>query len=353
MADGQTALRGNPVDWLLEEDNPSVRYRTMVDLLEMPETDAAVQAAREAIMRVGAVPMILRMQGEKAYREAYPHFYTAKYKGLVWSLILLGEFGAARTPQIEEQCEYLFAQSQEPDQGGFSQHTAARADGGRLTEVIPCLTGNLVWALIQFGYLNDPRLQKGIRWLTQQMRYNDGELLHPQSEHYAHYEACWGAHTCHMGVVKALKAFSAIPPEARTPEVNAAIAEAAEFMLIHHVYKRSHNLARTSKPGWKAFGFPLMYQTDALEVLDCLTALGFRDERMQEAIDLTLQKQDDRGRWMLENAYAAERTLVMPEQAGKPSKWITLRALRVLKRYGDGVAATVKAGGAFAPVESL
>ena len=103
-------------------------------------------------------------------------------------------------------------------------------------------------------------------------------------------------------------------------------------MLIHHIHKRSHDLSRVSKSGWLRFGFPLMYQTDVLEILGLLTALGYRDERMQEAVDLVLSKQDDDGRWILESTFNG-RFQINIEQKGKPSKWITLNPLRVLKRF--------------------
>jgi hypothetical protein len=199
-------------------------------------------------MQTGIVPAILQRQREPEYLEAYPRFYTYKYKGLVWSLITLAELGAQATPQIKEQCEYLLENSQERQDGGFSQNTAAKTGGGRITEVIPCLTGNMVWSLIHFEYLDDPRLQKGIEWINRFMRFNDGVADDPQVPPYDHYEMCWGAHTCHMGVVKALKAFSAVPIERRTKEINDTIQKATEFILIHHIYKRSHNLNRKSKP---------------------------------------------------------------------------------------------------------
>jgi len=60
--------------------------------------------------------------------------------------------------------------------------------------------------------------------------------------------------------------------------------------LIHHIYKRSHDLSKKSKPGWLRLGFPLMYQTDILEILDILTRLGIKDERMQDAMELFLNK---------------------------------------------------------------
>jgi len=197
--------------------------------------------------------------------------------------------------------------------------------------VIPCLTGNLVWAFIRLGYLSDPRIARGIDWITTYQRFDDGIAALPEDWPYDRYEVCFGRHTCFMGVVKALKALAEIPPSARSSAVERTIAEGAEFLLKHHVYKRSHDLAKVSKPGWLRFGFPLMYQTDALEILGILTRLGCRDERMQEAVDLMVSKQDAAGRWALENTFNG-KMLVDIEVKGKPSKWITVNALRVLKR---------------------
>ncbi|MGD8538784.1 MAG: hypothetical protein PVI66_08700 [Candidatus Aminicenantes bacterium] len=76
--------------------------------------------------------------------------------------------------------------------------------------------------------------------------------------------------------------------------------------------------------------FPWMWDTDVLEMLLILSRLGYRDNRMQEALDLVVFKQDAKGRWILENTYNG-RFQVNIERKGKPSKWITLNALRVLK----------------------
>jgi hypothetical protein len=75
-----------------------------------------------------------------------------------------------------------------------------------------------------------------------------------------------------------------------------------------------------------------MYQTDVLEVLGILTGLGVKDERMQEAVDLVLAKQDEQGKWKLESTFNG-RFQTNIEQKGKSSKWITLNALKVLKRF--------------------
>ena len=96
-------------------------------------------------------------------------------------------------------------------------------------------------------------------------------------------------------------------------------------------HKRSHDVSQIARPDWLQFGFPLMWQIDVLEVLGILTKLGYRDERMQEALDLVISKQDDQGRWKLEHTFNG-RFQTNIEQKGKPSKWVTLNALLVLKR---------------------
>ena len=75
-----------------------------------------------------------------------------------------------------------------------------------------------------------------------------------------------------------------------------------------------------------------MYQDDVLEILGILTKLGYRDDRMQEAVNLVISKQNDNGRWTLEKTFNG-RFHTNIEAKGKASKWITVNALRMLKRY--------------------
>ena len=225
------ALKADPTAWLLEEDDPSVRYFALKDLLDRPEDDPELMDARRAIMRRGAAAEILEKQRESAYLERYPRFYTDKYTGLVWSLIALAELGATANDEIRAQCEYLLENAQDAG-GGFSMHRA-KAGGGLTSEVIPCLSGNMVFSLIRLGFGGDERVQKGVDWLVKHMRLNDGEELQPQLPPYDRNEMCWGRHTCLMGVAKALKAFAEIPPGARTDAVNDSIRRCAEFLLIH------------------------------------------------------------------------------------------------------------------------
>ncbi len=320
----------DPISWLLEGDNPSVRYYTLTDILDKPETDADVTAAKEAIMQSGLVPAILEKQRDPAYEEGFHRFYHAKYRGLVWQLIVLAELGAVPNEQIRTQCEYLLDHSQAAD-GGFAMQTAVTTGGGRASEVIPCLCGNMVWSLLRFGYGGDLRLQRGIGWLTGHIQLHDGEDKSPADARF-HNEACWGKHTCFMGVLKPLKALAAIPGAQRTPDVEEAIASIAEYFLLHHIYKRSHGLAKVAKPGWLKFAFPLMYQTDTLEILDILTGLGLRDGRMHDAVEVVRSKQGDDGRWRAENT-ANNAKLLVPFSQEDQDKWVTLRAMRVLGRW--------------------
>jgi hypothetical protein len=333
MADWAALQRGDRIDWLLEPDNPSVRYLALTEILGASVDDPIAKEAKAAISETGVVPQILDRQAEGGFWDTPARFYDAKYKGTVWQLIVLAEHLADGTDErIGKACEFLLGQSQDLESGGFSMHHSAKQGGGRHSEVIPCLTGNMVWSMIRLGYAGDPRVRRGIDWITTYQRFDDGIAEAHQGWPYDRSEVCWGRHTCHMGAVKALKALAEIPSDERSADGRRTIAEGIEYLLKHHIHKRSHDLVRVSKPGWLRFGFPLMYQTDALEILEILTRLGCRDERMQEAIDVVVSKQDDSGRWMLADTFNG-RFLVDVEEKGRPSKWVTLNALRVLKRY--------------------
>ena len=333
MGDWKSVLNADPTDWLLGEDNPSERFFTLTDILDRHENNPEVKKTRNEIMKTGTVPKILIKQNDGGYWEEPDRFYTRKYKGTVWQLIILAELGAdGKDSRIMKACEFILEYSQDRESGGFSQNTSKRTGGGRPSEVIPCLTGNMVWSLIRFSYIQDPRVQRGIDWITKYQRFDDGVDWSAEGWPYVRYfESCFGRHTCHMGAVKALKALAEIPSDKRMRNVNKTIEEGVEYLLKHHIYRRSHDLKRTSKPGWLRYGFPLMYQTDVLEILGILTKLGYKDPRMQEAIDHLISQQDNQGRWKLKDTFNG-RYQVDIEEKGQPSKWITLNALRVLKR---------------------
>jgi len=328
----KSVLKADPTEWLLGEDNPSVRCFTLLEVLDKSENDPQVKKSRKAIMQVGAVPKILSKQKSGGYWEVAEDFYVSKYEGTVWQLMVLAELGAdPNEERVKRACEFVLEHSQDRESGGFS-HRQGSDGGGAHDKVLPCLTGNMIWSLIRLGHLDDARVKRGIEWIARYQRFDDAVEKPAKGWPYDNHERCYGTHSCHMGVVKALKALAEIPADKRSESVKCTIEKGAGYLLKHHVHKRSHDLTHVSKTEWLHFGFPLMWNTDALEILDILTKLGYHDERMQEAIDLVVSKQDDLGRWKLERSFNG-RLQVNIEQKGKPSKWVTLNALRVLKRF--------------------
>jgi hypothetical protein len=322
---------GRTYEWLLEPENPPVRVRCLVDLLGKPEGDPEVLAARRINMESGPVAKILAKQKPGGWWGNPEDFYIrSKYKGTVWSLILLAELGASpEDERIQRAADFIIKWSQDPGSGGFAYYPD-RDGGGDRDKIVPCLTGNMLWCLLRFGRIEDTRVQQAIQWVTTYQRFDDGAPTAPAGWPYAVYEKCWGKHTCLMGVVKTLKALAEIPAAERSPDVNRTIEAGAEFLLRHHIYRKSHDLTRVGLPQWQQFGFPRMWDSDALEVLYILTRLGYQDSRMQDALDLVNSKQDETGRWKLECSRNG-RMLVTIEDEGKASKWVTLKALKVLQ----------------------
>jgi hypothetical protein len=323
----------NVVNWLLEEDNPSVRYLTLKNLLDKTEDDYHVKQSKECIMTRGAVLKILEKQDPSGYWVSLKDFYVkTKYKGTVWSLILLAELWATGTDErIRKACEIILNRSQDKENGGFCYRESKTESGGDPAAVLPCLTGNMVFSLIRFGYLNDPRVQKGIEWITKYQRFDDGDTLPPKAWPYHKFETCWGKHTCYLGVVKALKALAEIPSTKRTTSVNSTIDRCIEYILKHRIYKRSHEPDQIANDRWTQLAFPRMWNTDFLEILLLLTQFGVKDVRMQDAVKLLEEKQLN-GKWILEKTYNG-RYQTRIEQKGNPSKWLTLGAITVLKLH--------------------
>jgi hypothetical protein len=102
-------------------------------------------------------------------------------------------------------------------------------------------------------------------------------------------------------------------------------------MLMHRLYRADHHGFRVINESWLKLGFPQFFY-DILRGLDVVTRLGYsEDERISDALGVLLGKQGEDGRWILESTPSG-RMQTNLEQKGKPSKWITLNALRVLKR---------------------
>jgi hypothetical protein len=128
-------------------------------------------------------------------------------------------------------------------------------------------------------------------------------------------------------------AFACLPSDRRTPLIESAIQAGLDFLLGVDPATAAYPTSEGQPPNrsWWKFGFPVFYITDVLQLAEVLTRLGCgRDPRLANLLQLIRQKQDPSGRWNLEYDYTG-KTWGSYGAKGQPNKYITLRALRVLK----------------------
>lgn len=330
----KTVLNDDPVPWLLEPDpdNPGVRYFALRELLDRPEDDPEVQAARVAIMTTGPVPAILDAQYPDGYWVKPGGGYSPKYRSTVWQIIFLAELGADPSDErVRRGCEYLLSHSIAAN-GAFSAYQKPVPSGS-----VHCLNGNLSYALLNLGYADDPRVQAALDWLARAIT-GEGQIRYYKSGTTGPGFACSAneGQPCAWGATKAMKALIAVPPDRRTPVAQRAIEVGTEFLLSRDPAVADYPYTQRVSSTWFKFGFPLSYWSDVLETTGVLVELGYGgDPRLANALQFILNKQDTQGRWKLENSLNGKMWADI-EKKGKPSKWVTLRALRVLKRaYGS------------------
>jgi hypothetical protein len=323
-------LRGDPLPWLLEPDpaNPSIRYFTLRDLLDRPEDDPEVRRARAEIMKTGPVPAILAAQHPDGYWGKAGTGYSPKYRGTVWQIIFLAELGADPTEErMQLGCEYLLIHTLATT-GAFSVNRPPVPSGA-----LHCLNGNLLHALLSLGFETDSRVQTALNWQVQAI-LGDEEIEYFRSGTSGPVFACGVnlGQPCGWGANKALKALSTVPPDQRTPSIQRAIEVGVEFLLSRDPSVADYPYTNRVSTTWFKLGFPLSYWSDVLETTSILVDLGYgNDLRLENAIRFILDKQNPQGRWKLENTLNGKMWVDI-EKRGKPSKWVTLRALRVLKR---------------------
>jgi hypothetical protein len=312
-------VTADPLDWLLEPDNPSARYLALTGLLRRPAGDSEVAAARAAIPGWGPVRAILDAQWPAGYWMQPGVGYSPRHKATVWQVIFFGALGAPRTAAIDRACAYILDHSRLAD-GRLSAYKTARG-------AIACLNGNLLRAFSQLGY-EDPRLAESREALAVMVlrdrfccRFNAKGPL----------PACMAdGLPCAWGAVKALAALAAVPEAERSAAAAAALQVGAEFLL-------SGDLAAgvflpNGEPGarWRKPGFPPDHSSDLLEALGVLKRLGMdHDPRLRTAMAVLAGKQDGEGRWALE--HTPKNTWGRFGRLGQPNKWITVRALCPLR----------------------
>jgi hypothetical protein len=351
MSDWSKILKRDSVEWLLERTNPSIRYFTLRDICGKSEDDPQVMVTRQAISESKIVKGIFQKQKPQGYWEDPLNPYHPKYKSSYWQIMLLGQLGIDKTNErTKKACEYIF-QFQLED-GGFSSYTEETASkeyallmqkGKKLPSQdewvsskifehqYSCLTGNMTAALVRIGYSNDSRVRRALEWLVK-IQNEDGGWLCPYWK--AHIR---DKHGCFYGSICPLEAFSEIQKEYWSKGIQRAVERGAEFLLMHHLFKADHHDYKAINKSWLKLGFPWFYGYNILRGIDVLTKLGFKDdERLKDAVEILMQKQQQNGTWILESAPIG-RMQVNLEAKGKPSKWITLIALRALKRLNSSI----------------
>jgi len=310
-----------PLDWLLEEDQPAVRYLALTQLLGRPEEDAEVRAAKAAIARTGWAADILATQEPVGWWVSEESLYRPKYLSTNWMLLILSDLGLTReNPRTGKACDLWIRRFAKED-GGFAM------EGSKKSHL--CTVGNTARALVKFGYADHPKVRSAFEWLVENQDKNGGW-------------SCFGSGR-NLDSWEGMSAFAVYPRQKWNEGMTRAVERGAEFYLERELHKQG---ARYGP--WYRFHYPVQYYYDLLVGLDFITALGYtEDPRLRYAVSLLKEKRRPDGRWNLDAVHpdlegsAAEwykkgmPTRFALERAGEPSKMITLRAMLVLKRLGE------------------
>lgn len=310
------------IEWLLNSD-PSIRWQVMRDLADAPREEVAAERARVATEGVGA--QLLALQGT-----------DGRWGGAAWNrgwnstmhvLMLLREIGL---DPASDQARRAVGRVR--DRVTWKGCGPQGCDGNPFFagEVEPCINGQVATLGAYFG--QDVR---GIvdRLLTEQLP--DGgwncEAANGSTRSSFNTTIC---------VLEALREY-----ELRfgsTPEITGARLRGQEYLLERRLFRRRSTgevIEQDRKSGatWTRFAFPTWWHYDVLRALEYLRSAGVPpDERVAEAIELVKSKRDGDGRWPLETRYPGMMPVQLDENEGGPSRWNTLRALRVLNWYSAG-----------------
>ena len=329
------------LDWLLEADDPMVRYNTLVNILDKPVDSQEASEARREMMLSRPISAILRgfkagITDKKAVAKwgepAATAGYVPKYMGAVWRLIFLAQAGAhPEDPRVAGLCQHILRHAYSEKHGTFA--VSFRSKTGHTDSLMPCFMGNMAWSLCALGYSDQPEVRNGFRFLVEHQRFDDGDWKTPKTYPYrGRRDRCWGAHTCYWGVTKLLKAMTVVPDSYWTVEALEAKRKAIDFVLLHRLIWSSHApnkpiSTKTTNP--TRLTAPLTYYDDAVEIASNLLALGVKHEAIDSTVEYVKDKADMNGRWAADNTPGP---LDAPfARKGRESKWVTYRVLRMLK----------------------
>ncbi|MBI3505199.1 MAG: hypothetical protein HY059_10175 [Proteobacteria bacterium] len=334
--------------WLLEESCPPARYLTQRLVLGLPEEVAA--AARAKICDWEPVANLLAQQAPEGYWRHPEDCWWPKWTATTWPLLVLAELGAPGTdPRVKKACEFWLKTA-----GAQSREFPAPQDpkdplAGFRSLWEPCGTGNMLRTLSVLGYGRDKRVLELAAWLPKH-QLPDGGWNCTAGE--------WGVDvkcSSFCSTIEPLWGFASMDRSHWTPEVWHAVPGAVEFLLERFLY-RSRRTGKIVDEEWTRLHFPLFYFYDILHALRVLADLELtQDGRDRDALSVLEVKRGADGRWRLEgDASRLEATSLVktpggwkPGQSteplelldalgkvGEPSKFVTLHALSVLKRYG-------------------
>ncbi|MGQ0797040.1 MAG: prenyltransferase/squalene oxidase repeat-containing protein [Methanobacteriota archaeon] len=309
------------LDWLLEDDQPSVRYLALRHLRGSPEDDPEIRSARGAIPTRGWAAGILADQNGGGWWVGEESLYRPKYLSSNWMLLILSDLGLTRSnPRIAKACD-LWIERFAREDGGFAMEGMKRSH--------LCIVGNTARALVKFGYADDPRVRSAFEWLAENRDKNGGW-------------SCFGSGR-NLDSWEGMSAFAVYPRQKWTAAMGRAVELGAEFYLQRELHKQGSHY----EP-WYRFHYPVHYYYDLLVGLEFMTALGYGDDsRLRTAISVLKDRRRADGRWNLDAIHpdlegkTAEWYAKHPtrsptpfalERPGEPSKMITLRATVVLER---------------------
>ena len=300
--------------WLLAGD-PAIRWQVRRDL-----TDAAVGTVareRRKVATAGWGARLLKRQDPAGIWGG--GLYTPKWISTTYTMLLLRDLGLApRHRRASKACALLLDHGIRRDGGINYGAWGSRAE--------TCITGIVLSILCHFDYEDDRLDTIADHLLEQQMPDGGWNCQRPYGATHA------SVHTT-ISVLEGLRLYE-LHRGRKLRKVRAAQRLGREFLLVHRLF-RSHRTGEVIKPVFLRLAFPPRWHYDILRALDYFQSVGApRDERLTDAIDVLRRKRRPDGRWNLEHRFPA-RVFFEIERLGRPSRWNTLRALRVL-RWWDG-----------------
>ena len=318
---GQVSMpQASVIQWLLDAD-PAIRWQTMRDLTGANADEVAAERAKIATEGWGS--QLLARQGPDGYWGGAA--WNRGWNSTMHVLMLLREMGLDPASEQARRAVSLVCER-------VTWEGEAAYDGNPFFagEVEPCINGQVGAVGAYFG-----QDVHGIvdRLLVEQLP--DGgwncEAANGSTRSSFNTKIC---------VLEALLEHErAVGSSA---DVTSARLRGQEYLLDRHLFRRrsTGEVIERDRKGhavWTRFAFPTWWHYDVLRGLEYLRRAGVvPDERVAEAIDLIVSKRDGDGRWPLETWHLGVMPVEMDEAEGRPSRWNTLRALRVLKWYSAG-----------------